>query len=123
MPEKKILTKEDIALVSDIKVEEIEVVEWGGVIHMKEMNGVSRDAFEKEVTNRTANSSSMDITGLRPMLLSLVLCDSKGDLLYEGNEGIEILNKKSAKVVGRLFEKAQKMNNIGEAALEQAEKN
>jgi len=123
MTERKFLTKEDVASVSDIKVEEIDVPEWGGVVRMKEMNGIGRDAFEKEVTARTDKDSSMDITGLRPLLLSLVLCDSQGVLLYEGAEGVEILNGKSAKVVGRLFEKAQTMNNIGETALEQAEKN
>jgi len=123
MTERKFLTKEDIALISDIKVEEVAVPEWGGVICMKEMNGVGRDAFEKEVTARTGKSSSMDCTGLRPLLLSLVLCDSAGTLLYEGDEGIKILNEKSAKVIGRLFDLAQKMNNIGEEALEQAEKN
>lgn len=123
MPTDKVLTKEDIANTGDRETKVVEVEEWNGRVHLIELDGLGRDAFEKDVTARQGSGESFDIAGLRVKLLSLVLCDENGVLLFEGDEGVELLNKKSAKVLTRLFEIAQKMNNIGEEALEQAEKN
>ena len=122
MPKLKALTKEDIVAVSDITIEEVKVPEWGGIICLKEMNGLGRDTFEKTVSARTGKSEAFDITGLRTLLLSLVICDAEGNLLFTEAD-VEALNKKSAKVTSRLFVQAQKMNNIGDEALEQAAKN
>ena len=123
MPIDNILTKEDIANTGDREMKQVEVEEWGGTVCLKELDGLGRDAFEKDVTARQGENKSFDITGLRTKLLSLVICDIVGELLFAGAEGVEILNGKSAKVIARLFEIAQKMNNIGEEALEEAEKN
>ena len=40
------LSREEILSVHDIVTEEVDVPEWGGIVRVRGMSGVQRDAFE-----------------------------------------------------------------------------
>lgn len=117
----KMLTAEEILAAQDCVVEEVEVPEWNGKVHIRAMDGRGRDEFEMAVTSQSSGNK-VDIKGLKASLLSLCLVDEEGKLLFTRKQ-VEALNSKNGKVLGRLFEVAQKINGIGEEAVKELLKN
>jgi len=52
-----------------------------------------------------------------------MIIDEEGNRRFDDPEGIEILNELSASVTMRLIAAAAKLNNIGQAAVDEAIKN
>ena len=116
------LTKEEILNVEDLPTREISISEWkNGVIRMKSLSGKDRDEFETAVQQHS-KGNSIDLRGLKVLLLSLTIVDEKNELMFT-KEDLEALNSKSAKILNHLFEVAQEMNGIGEEAVEELRKN
>ena len=115
------LNKEAILAIRDFTMTEVDVPEWGGKVQMRPMSGKERDAFEMEIQRRT-KVGSMDSENLRVMLLALSLVDEAGKSLFTLAD-MEALNEKSAVVICRLFEVAQKINGLTAQAIEGLGKN
>ena len=96
------LDKAAILAAADTKIERIPVPEWNGEVCVKTLSGTERDLFE--------DSYSQDkMKNFRSRFLSLTLCDSNGNRLF-GDDEVEVVGKKSAAVINRLFEKAWAFN-------------
>ena len=120
-----ILTKEQILVATDTSIETIEVPEWGGSVQMRTLTGKERDAFETAIQRRTkiiGKNTRIDLTELKVTLLALTIVDETGNLLFS-QEDLEALNSKSAKVINDLFEVAQRMNGLGDDAVEELQGN
>lgn len=127
------LSKQAIVEVNDLKVEFVNVVEWGGEVGVRVMSGAARDKFDAWMMSRVKpinptddptdpkTKRTMDTQGMRSFLLSLTLCDESGALLFADDTAS--LDAKSAPVLNTLFDKAQEVNGLTPAAVETAAKN
>lgn len=117
-----ILTKEQIVSINDITTETVSVPEWGGDVLVKVMTGTERDAFESSIFEQKGKDIQKNLGNLRAKLVSKCLVDEKGNRLFADKE-IEIIGKKSAKVLDKIYEVCVKINGIGPKDVEELTKN
>lgn len=116
MPEKKFLTRDDILKAQDIRIEELDVPEWGGTLFIKSLNGEERDQLESsliEMDVKKGQPKRMKTEALRSSLAALSICDKDGNKLFSIHD-IRALAKKSASALDRVAFKAQEMAGISE---------
>lgn len=121
----KILTREEIAEKSEIRIEIEPIPEWGDdvAVGMRYWSGTERDEFDMELQRRKPGDDDlMDLIGMKAFCLALSICDESGERLYD-EAGIDELNDLNSEILQRLFKKAQEMNGIGDKAVEELEKN
>jgi hypothetical protein len=109
------LTKEQILAADDLGLLEVEVP---GSVFIRVMTVGERDSYE----NDWMINKSKGVDNFRAKFLQRVLCDEKGNLLFSGNE-VSALAKKSAKVVGTLWEAAMRHNKMTDEDVEELAKN
>lgn len=112
------LTKEQILSADDLGLLEVNVPEWGGSVFIRVMSVGERDSYE----NDWMVNKSKGVDNFRSKFLQRVLCDDKGELLFTAAE-LPILAKKSAAVMGRLWEAAMRHNKLSDADVEELAKN
>jgi hypothetical protein len=116
----KFLTKELIKNANDVKMELVDVPEWGGKMYIKSLSAIEREELRKEIGEGT--DKEMDIIKVQMKLLSLTIVgEDKVKLFTE--EDVEWLKGKSAVVLDRLFLVSQKMAGLGVEATEEIAKN
>ena len=110
-----ILDAAKILAANDIVQEVVETPEWGkgtGVI-IQGMTGVDRDAYETSMQEKDSKGKQKaNFTNLRARLVAYSAVDEGGNRIFTENQ-VEELGKKSAKVLDRLFDAAQKLSGIG----------
>ena len=117
------LTRDQILEATDLRSETVDVPEWGGCVLVRTMTGTDRDAFESSMMRVTAEGTRQpDMTNLRAKLVALTLVDEANNRLFEVAD-IPRLALKSAAALERVFEAAQRINGMGAAAQDAAEKN
>lgn len=104
-----ILSKQQILDAKDIKVEEVEVPEWGGSVYIKVMNATQRDEFETFVYKRQDQG---DLRGMRVLLCKLCICDAEGKQMFESTDDVKALTDKSGSALMVVFQAAQKLNAL-----------
>lgn len=113
------LSKDDILNADDMGLLEVKVKEWGGSVYIRVMSCGERDAYENDwVANK-----GKGVENFRAKFLAKCLCDEKGELLFPGDEGVQLLAKKSSKVLGRIWNKAMEHNALSEKDVEELAKN
>lgn len=120
------LSREQIQNAQDFKKESVEVPEWGGTVYIRTMTAGHFDAYQIRAMESRGVDDALNpqaIRDARVILISYTLCDASGDLLFDDEEGIEILRQKDGLVIDRLSEKAMAINGLSEAAIEDAKKN
>ena len=119
------LTKEQILAAQDAEPVAVEVPEWGGTVYVRPMSAGSRDRWEGDLLDRAEKrkqSITAAVENLRAVFLSKCLCDQDGGLLF-GSDDIEALAAKSYRAVDRAYDKAQTINGLTEADVQELEKN
>lgn len=112
------LTKDQILSADDMGLLAVNVPEWGGDVYIRVMSVSERDAYEREWIGKRETG----VENFRTKFLQRVLCDESGKLLFSPNE-TDSLSVKSAKVMGRLWEKAMKHNALMESDVQELAKN
>jgi hypothetical protein len=112
------LSKEQILAADDLGLLEVPVPEWGGSVYIRVMSVGERDSYENEWM---ANKST-GVPNFRSKFLQRVLCNDKGELLFTKEE-VDALAKKSARVVGTLWEAAMRHNKLTDQDVEELAKN
>lgn len=105
------LTREQILGAADRTIEAVEVPEWGGVVHVRSLNGRARDKFDASRFRLKGDQVEMIHDNTRAMLLSLSLCDEAGTLIFSEAD-IVALGEKNAAVLDRLFDVAQRLSGL-----------
>jgi len=116
------LTKEQIVAAKDIKTEVIDVPEWGGSVIIREMTGKVREEFEMFVQERRGADDSLNLRGMRTLVLSQTLVDEEGNALFTKDD-VAVLGDKNAAVIDRLFTVAMELNKIGDTQMKELRKN
>lgn len=112
--------KDTILAAQDMKREAVEVPEWACTVYVRCMSASERDSFESAVYD--AKSKGVTGENIRAKLLVRCLCDDNGARLFTDTD-VASLGSKSAAVVDRLFDIAQRLNGIGAKDVEDLEKN
>ena len=115
-----ILNKSAILSAEDLKTETVAVPEWGGEVRVRTLTGTERDAFESGLVAEDGKKRNLD--NLRARLLALAIVDERGARLFNDGDAA-LLGGKSAAVLDRLFDVAQRLNGIGSQAEAAIEKN
>ena len=112
---KKILTREEILNVKDIKQEEVEVSEWGGSVLVQSLSGERRG----EVIDTCMNDKGkMVTTKLYPLLLIEGCVEPKFT-----REDFAAINNKNSGALEKVAQAIMKLSGISKDDLEEAEKN
>jgi len=119
----ELLSKGAIVGVQDLKTEAVDVPEWGGAVSVRTMTGADRDAFENSLVTIAADGTRKpDMVNMRAKLVALTLVDEAGAPMFTLKE-LDLLAAKSAAALDRIFQVAQRLNGLGLAGVEAAEKN
>lgn len=115
------LTREQILKSKDLKVEAVDVPEWGGKVHVRELTAWEREQFEKRIaaTGGTVAQIHKTLGDLRVSLVVHCLVDENGERLFQDNDA-KALNEKSATVITRLFGICSRISGISQEVVDAA---
>lgn len=117
------LTKGQINEVNDAVIEIMPVPEWGGEIYVRSITAAERGLIEQEAAKFKETKGKGDFARTFTLrFAALSICDEKGVRLFSDDE-ISILAKKSAKVISRIAEAAQRLSGFTKKDMEELEKN
>ena len=114
------LNRDQILGADDRKVEPVECPEWGGTVYVRSLSGAERDALELTVS--AAFKAGGNAVNARARFAAAFLSDDKGGALFTDVD-VEALGNKSAVALERVWNAGQRLNGIGEAAVEALAKN
>jgi hypothetical protein len=109
------LDKSQILGIEDLKREEVEIPEWGGVVSIRAMTAGERDAFEA----RQIKDPYKDV---RARLAVASVCNASGELLFTEAD-VNAVTNKSAKALDRIFAVATKLSGLSKADVDELKKN
>lgn len=113
-----ILTREAILRADDLKFEDVEVPEWNGTVRVSMMTGALRDAFAASL--QADGKPAADL--YQEKLLVATIIDEAGAPMFTYDD-IAALAKKSAVALDRVVKVAERINSVGNGAVEAAAKN
>jgi hypothetical protein len=113
----KLLTREQILEVQDLKSERVFVEEWGGDVLLRGMTAKERDAYESKMFRIVNDEVEVDKDNMRAKLLAETIVDEEGKRIFEPAD-IEILGSKNSAVISRLFKVAQRLCGMDKDAVE-----
>lgn len=118
-----ILSKDQILEADDLKTETVEVPEWSGSVIVRSMTGADRDAFENSLVTVKADGTRVpNMVNMRTKLVALTVVNESGGRMFDETE-VDRLALKSAAALKRVYEAAERINGVGQAAQADAEKN
>lgn len=104
----KPLGRSAILDVVDIKIEQVDIPEWGGSVYVKGMTAGEREEFEKLYSDNKGKPAN-----IRAQLASMTLCDKDGKLLFSLKDA-KALGEKSASAMMQVFDLARKLSRMGQ---------
>ena len=108
--------RSQILEVEDATIQELEIPEWGCVVHLRVMSGMERDRFEASVA---ASAGPNRLINFRSRFAAMVLCDAEGRRLFTDGD-VGVLSRKSGKALDRILDAGLELNGMKEAAEEAA---
>lgn len=114
----KLLTRDAILQAEDLLTEDVEVEEWGGAVRVRALTGAERDAFEQSIVEQRGKSTRVNMRNIRAKLVALTVVDGDGKRLFSDKDA-ELLGKKSAVALNRVFEIAQKLSGLSPEDMEE----
>lgn len=106
-----LLSREAILQAQDLPTEDVEVPEWGGTVRVRGLTGAERDAFEQSIVEQRGKSTRMNLKNIRAKLVALTVVDEQGNRVFT-DEDAELLGKKSASALDRIFAVAQRLSGL-----------
>lgn len=87
----------------------VDVPEWGGTVHVREMSGAERDEYEYGLSKSQEAGAVM--RNFRARLLVHCLYDEQGNRLFQPDDA-DALGEQEGTVIKRLFEVAAPLNGL-----------
>jgi hypothetical protein len=111
------LSRDEINPVTDRRLKEIEIPEWGGSVCLRIMTCNEKDIWEHQFHGKKVTP-----TIIRAALVAKCLCDENGVRLYTDQQTDE-LGAKSCVVLDRLFDICMKSNRFSKEDVDELAKN
>lgn len=121
----RILNKEDILQARDVKIERVDVPEWGGTVCVRSLTAAERGLIEEAAANFKEKKGKGGDSFARTFTVkfaSLAICDENGTRLFD-DQGIAQLQQKNAAIVSRIANVAQRLSGFTKEEMEELEKN
>lgn len=130
----RFLTADDILTKDDIKWEDVDVPEWGGVVRVVGLSGDERDSFEESAlrwkqergkNGKVFRTREMVLRGIRAKLVAKSAVAPGPDAAHPigvrlfTDQQADALGLKSAKALNRLFTVAQELSGLSDEQLEE----
>ncbi len=93
-----------------LKLEELDVPEWGGKVYVRRMSAAQRDVFL--AATQLARESN-NYAGIDRLLVALTLCDEKGILIFDNQSELDGLD---AVALDRASKAAMRVNALSSEA-------
>ena len=120
------ISKEAVLAAQDIKIEEVQVPEWGGSLCVKVMTGPEREDYSVGLARQVGPKGEVETVeqrqAMKSGLLQHTVCDENGVLVFTKEDMPAIMGKSSV-VLDRLFSKAMDLNGLSELARQELLKN
>lgn len=110
MKKSKTLTAEQILSANDVKLELVEVPEWGGAVYVRQMSARAREEFDALLLG-DGDGEELDTKNVRARVIALAACDETGKPLFTLNQA-EALAEKSNDAIDRVYDKAAALNKL-----------
>jgi hypothetical protein len=124
----KELSAADILRIPDLKIERVDVPEWGGHIYVRLLSGTGREKYIESVRTLVGTPGKdknaywkMVLTGSGAKLVAEAACDKNGKRIFR-DEDVEALGKKSYVALKRVVDAAAKLNGLGDDQDDDAKK-
>lgn len=117
-----LLTRDQILQAQDLPFEDVEVPEWGGTVRVRALTGAERDAFEASIVERKGSRTEFNPVNMRAKLVAMTVVDENGNRIFS-NSDVEVLGKKSAAALDKVFQVAQRLSGLRPEDLEEMTKN
>ncbi len=111
MTETRELSAENIFSADDMKVEAVDVPEWGGKIYVRRLTGRERDEFEQLMNDRRAGKI-MKVRGVITKIVALAACTEDGSKLFTSENAEAKLDEKACAPLMRVFDAALKISGM-----------
>ena len=118
----KLLTRQEILSIRDIRTETVFVPEWGGAVKIRALTGKERDAWETALFQIDGKNVKMNKENLRAKLVALTVVDEAGQRLFTEAD-VEALGSKSASALDRIYQASQKLSGLTPDDIKEMEKN
>jgi hypothetical protein len=112
------LSREAILAASDLEREEVPVDEWepGATVWVRSLTGLELNIYHQALARNGAETNTF------AGFLIFCIVDEAGERLF-GDDDAELLGRKSAVMLSRLWIAAQRVNPLASASVEKARKN
>jgi hypothetical protein len=120
--------RDQILAAQDANKEAVSVTEWGleTGLFIRTLSAKDRDQWETSMVSvdvgRQAKVRKVNLANMRARLVVLTLVDADGKRVL-GDEDADALGEKSAAVIARLFDVAQRVNALSADEVKALEKN
>jgi len=94
------------------KLVSVEVPELGGRVFVREMTAAERDAYDATLFDADGKPVREN---WRARMVAMTACDEQGQLLFSPQHA-ELLGRKSAAVIARIYREAARLNRLTEEA-------
>lgn len=117
-----------ILAAQDTSKEAVSVPEWGiddGLVFIKTLSAKDRDNWETSMVSvdmERKKVRKVNMANMRARLVVLTLVDAEGKRIF-GDDDANQLGEKSAAVIARLFDVAQRVNGLSQEEVKALEKN
>ena len=118
----RLLTRQEILSIRDIRTETVFVPEWGGAVKIRALTGKERDAWETALFQIDGKNVKMNKENLRAKLVALTVVDEAGQRLFTEAD-VEALGSKSASALDRIYQASQKLSGLTPDDIKEMEKN
>lgn len=112
------LTADAIFSAVDMKVEPVDVPEWGGKIYVRRLTGRERDEFEQLMQDRRQGRNALKVQGVIAKTVVLAACTAGGTKLFQGKDAEGKLNEKACAPLMRIFDAAMSISGMKEDDIE-----
>lgn len=109
----KFLSRDAILNAPDVEVQEIEIPEWGGNAYIREMTTAEVEHFSMQTQTSAGTLDTSKMGGLRAKVVVWCLVDETGQAVLKLSD-VEALQKKSNKVVDRIFDAILTLSGLSE---------
>jgi hypothetical protein len=119
-----LLDKESILKNTRLRVEKVDVPEWGGSVLVKEMTASERDRFEASLLKNTwdGKGKEMSTEDIRAKLCALVIVNAKHEPIFREAD-IPALGSMSAGALDRVYAVAMRLSGLSKGDVEELAKN
>lgn len=106
-----LLSRETILQAQDLPMERVPVPEWGGEVIVRGLTAAERDQFEQSIVETRGKNTKVNLRNIRAKLVVLCCVDEQGNRIF-CDEDAEVLGRKSAVALNRVFEVAQRLSGL-----------